>query len=173
MHTLYSSCCVGCKLCVGIRVCMGPITGARGGNEGWGTAPRGNPGGNFCRSSCISALGVRESRNRSRDFMLKSFILARFLLQTFLFAIVCSFDIGGEIPHDCHGNSTMTRGREEFRICQDCWDRYQLITVLSFYSHVAEYPYSFLSAQCERNLALKHFWEVCHHAFVTLECVQG
>lgn len=53
---MYSSCCVGCRLCVGIRACMGPVLGAREGKGGWGTTPRGKPGGIFWSSSCVSAL---------------------------------------------------------------------------------------------------------------------
>ncbi|TNN56585.1 hypothetical protein EYF80_033230 [Liparis tanakae] len=57
-RTLYSSCCVGCKLWVGMSVCIWPMVGASWRKGGWGTAPRGKPGGSFWRSSCISVLRI-------------------------------------------------------------------------------------------------------------------
>lgn len=134
---------------------------------------------------------IRDTINLSQDLMLKCFILAWnylqhtellqwflvYVLYAFLFVIVCWFQIGGGIQADCRGTfSTMNRGQAEFRICQDSQDRHQPIvhsTVIRFQSHVPEYPYMFLSAQCRRNIVLKHFWEVCNHTVVTLVCVQG
>lgn len=59
-------------------------------------------------------------------FYLLSWFLIHVLF-TFLFVIICSFQIAGGIQHDCHGTlRTMNKDQEEFRICQDSEDGYQL-----------------------------------------------
>lgn len=63
--TLYSSCCVGCKLCVGMRVCIWAIVGASWGKGGWGITPRGKPGGSFWSSSCISVLWWKQEHHQT------------------------------------------------------------------------------------------------------------